>query len=556
MILASICGTQIADLEVPRASDGAEGSEFEGLVLLKRYALAAEQCRECDDVRLGTLPRDMPTARPRPGSLLEALDDPVEWVLRTNGSAIVFDFEGPSLGIGNCLFGFLQAFHWAVVGGLPLFILSHPTGTANALCSVFDCGFPVVTSKFVAKHGHHRFIPSPKEREYRTLRSHSNKPFKVVCFRSHMGTQPCLKDAFSMPNNAACAATSFKRKSLLNAAVCWHVAALQALIPRLSRGALLRLPGLMKSHLHGDVSRILSLAEAADFRPQSEHLVPAVMSGIAMPALHVRTLNPKVETYAEIKGNSAASVFQKNLELLVAKSDFCTFLHVNDTNSDSAIGGKSIDLAQSNRDVFVASDSLALKELLASRWEPSGWRLHFFTTAGARLTTVPRPEHGFSPIFEGSEAILAPHDSAPRGVNRNAKWWSRIGGDAAQFCTLIELWLLSRAAPLVAMTFFDVRLATAAGTKSLQQEALHRNGHGTAVKSAESVEAAVTSELHELRALSTFAKSAAIRGGLGAAAGLSQCHGTASGRAPLRVGHPGPGACSSECHGLKIVYSP
>jgi len=549
MILATICGNLTANLAVSTAHKSEVGSDFEGLVLLKRYALAAEECRACDEVRLGTLPQDMPTSRPLPGRLPEALDEPVEWVLRTNGSAIVFDFEGPSLGIGNCLFGFLQAFHWAVVGGMPLFILSHPTGTANALCTVFDCGFPVVSSKFVAKYGLHRFMPSPKEREYRTLRSHPNKPFKVVSFRSHMGTQPCLRDAFSLPDNAACAASSFKRKSLLNVAVCWQAAALQALIPRLSWGAQLRLPGLIKSHLHGDVSRILSLAKAEDHSPQSKYTMPAVASRTAMPALHVRTLNPKVETYAEIKGSTAANVFQKNLELLVAKSDFCTFLDKNQTSSGNGIGGKGSGMTQGSRDVFVASDSLALKELLASRWEPLGWRLHFFTTTGARLTTVPRPTYGFFPVVEGAEG------GAFLGVNGATKWWSRVGGDDAQFCTLIELWLLSRAAPLVAMTFFDVRLATAAATKSLQREAL-LNGHGAAEKTADSLEVIETTEAHELRALSTFAKSAALRGGLGAAAGLSQCHGTTSGLAPLRVGHPGPGACSSECHGLEIVHSP
>jgi predicted nucleic acid-binding Zn ribbon protein len=61
---------------------------------------------------------------------------------------------------------------------------------------------------------------------------------------------------------------------------------------------------------------------------------------------------------------------------------------------------------------------------------------------------------------------------------------------------------------------------------------------------------------HELRALSTFAKAAALRGGLAAAAALSQCHGIGAGRAPARVARPGPGACSSECQGLETVYSP
>jgi uncharacterized membrane protein YgcG len=513
------------------------------------------------------------------------------------------------------LFGFLQAFHWAVVSGLPLFILSHPTGTANALCSVFDCGFPVISSELVATRGFHRFAPTPKDKEYRTLLSHPNKPFKVVCFRSHMQTHPCLRDAFVPSADAACAAAGGSRKTSAHAAVCWHVAALQALMPRLSRGALLRLPVLMRTQTHGDVARIMALAQAEGVGLRGGGLArPVAMLGATMPALHVRTLSPNLETYASIKGSAAANFFRANLELLVAKTDFCTFLTSSNgsSNSDSPVssGRCGSALGWSGRDVFVASDSLALKELLALRWEPLGWRLHFFTTTGARLTSVPRPAHGFHPAFAAANDP-APVRDQTLGRGGAHMWLSTVGGDAAQFGTLLELWLLSRAAPLVAMTFFDVRLATAAATQALQQQPWppphtpRLLGHPSAVEASAVPEVAAADSAstssssssssgsgsssssssssgigsvsssssgssssrssspsapsqvaHELRALSTFAKAAALRGGLAAAAALSQCHGIGAGRAPARVARPGPGACSSECQGLETVYSP
>ena len=176
------------------------------------------------------------------------------------------------------IFGYLQAFHWAVMSGLPLFIMSHPQGTANAVCGVFECGFPIITREDVEGAGYHRFPASPKDREYRQLLSHKGKPFKVVCFRSHMMTAPCLSGLFK-PTDLGDPATLSCRGSRNDhfSAVCWHAKALKALLPRLSRGALLRLPTL-ESHFHGNFQRVVDLAK-------SEHNGTA--KATYFPSLHV-----------------------------------------------------------------------------------------------------------------------------------------------------------------------------------------------------------------------------------------------------------------------------
>ena len=73
-----------------RADDPAE---YEGLALLKRYGARTAAAPECAKTVLAPVPLDLPTSRS---------DDVVGWLKRTNGTAVVFDFEGPSLGIGNC----------------------------------------------------------------------------------------------------------------------------------------------------------------------------------------------------------------------------------------------------------------------------------------------------------------------------------------------------------------------------------------------------------------------------------------------------------------------
>ena len=539
--------------EVPRviagastSSENAEASEYEGLVLLKRYARAAELCAACDSFRPGILPLDMPTARQHPSTSSSLLRDPVEWVLETNRSAVVFDFTGGFFGIGNCLYGFLQAFHMAVMTGLPLFILSHPTGTANAFCSVFECGFPVVTSELLSSRGSQRLPFRATVSD--AMQPHSNVPFKVVNYRSNGNTAVCLKDAFSPPVNQACSS-----KSKSSAAVCWQAAVLRALMPRLSRAALLRLPTLRDVHIHGDFGQLLALA-------QSETAGAAVAP--AMRALHVRTLNPKIENYGYLKSDKSNHLFDDNLKLLVTKSDFCTFFGDSNTGNNSSHNNLSSSSRSSrndqrypegtNRDVLVASDSLALKESLAARWEPLGWRLHFFTTAGARLTTVPRPAYGFKSVPEAETSQNKTSEPGPSAEESGTLfWWSEVGGSAAQFCTLLEFWLLAHARPLVASTFFDIRLATASATKYLEQQITSVDEHGR-VLSRELSQTVDNSH----SALSTFAKVATIRGGLAATAALSQCHSTGSGHAPTRVARPGSGACSSECHGAKTVFNP
>ena len=88
----AVVAALLAAVVACRSAPPAAAAEFEGLVLLKRYAAAAEACRACDEVRLGALPRDLPTARPTPATGLNNAPlslGPVEWVLQTNGSAVV-----------------------------------------------------------------------------------------------------------------------------------------------------------------------------------------------------------------------------------------------------------------------------------------------------------------------------------------------------------------------------------------------------------------------------------------------------------------------------------
>lgn len=115
------------------------GTEYEGLVLLKRYALQIETSKLCEDSRLHLENPISISSLPTDRSI-----NIVDYVLKSNSSAIVFDFESPSLGLGNCLLGFIQTFHWAVLSGLPLFIAQPEKGTALAVCWFFECGFPLI----------------------------------------------------------------------------------------------------------------------------------------------------------------------------------------------------------------------------------------------------------------------------------------------------------------------------------------------------------------------------------------------------------------------------
>lgn len=131
------------------------GAEYEGLVLLKKYANMIETSKLCEESRLKLESQmNLPISNlPTDKSI-----NIINYIIETNSSAIVFDFENPSLGLGNCLLGFIQSFHWSVLSGLPLFILKHEKGTANALCWFFDCGFPLIDVEELDRLGARRYI--------------------------------------------------------------------------------------------------------------------------------------------------------------------------------------------------------------------------------------------------------------------------------------------------------------------------------------------------------------------------------------------------------------
>jgi hypothetical protein len=126
------------------------GAEYEGLVLLKRYVAKIATTNLCDTSRL---PFDKSSISMLP---TDKSINVFNYILESNGSAIIFDFESPSLGLGNCLLGFLQTFHWAALSGRTLFIAKPTKGTANALCWFFECGFPVIDVADLDKVGARR----------------------------------------------------------------------------------------------------------------------------------------------------------------------------------------------------------------------------------------------------------------------------------------------------------------------------------------------------------------------------------------------------------------
>lgn len=75
------------------SSAGTAAEEYEGLVLLKRYGSTVLGATVCDRHRTSPYPQTFPTTR---GLDLAA------HAVGTNTTVMVFDFEEPSLGIGNC----------------------------------------------------------------------------------------------------------------------------------------------------------------------------------------------------------------------------------------------------------------------------------------------------------------------------------------------------------------------------------------------------------------------------------------------------------------------
>ena len=429
-----------------------------------------------------------PHTRTKPGH--QHGDDQLAWLTAHNRSALVFDFEYPAIGIGNGLNGFIQAASWAVVGGLPILLL-EPSGeaTINSLCFVFECGFPTVRRELLfgprAPFGQqkmvHVFPPTPTTAQFDLLHSRADKLFKVVSFKSNIRLHPCLNEAF-YTSSKPCGKQNAK-----DAGICWQISVIRALLPRLSARAHERLVSLPPSVFHGNFERVLQIA-GAERSPSSSPPTPTHLP--YFQAIHIRTLLPAIETYRTIQGAKAASLFRSNIEFLANVSDLCTF---DDRLLLSQHHSEVQQSTTQTRDVFIASDSLELKQLLSARWEAQSanpWRLHYFVSPGARLRT------------------------------RRA-----ASVTDAMLLTLVELWLLSRSRPLIAMAFFDIRL----GEKSLSEES-ERSGGKLLFKT-----------------VSTFAKGASLLGGLGTATDFSQCATIGSGSRATPISRPINKDCSEEC---------
>jgi hypothetical protein len=426
-------------------------------------------------------PHDLPWKRSR----ARDGDIQLEWLLARNQSALVFDFEYPALGIGNSLHGFTQAVSWALVGGLPIFLL-EPAGdaTVNSLCYAFECGFPLIKRELLfgtgAPHQHrkHVFPPTPTSASFALLHSRPDKPFKVVSFKSNIRLHPCLVEAFyTSPKPCG-------KQNAHDASICWQINVLRSLLPRLSSHAVMRLEALPKQMFHGDLSRVLQIAREERESPHKLHSY--------FPAIHIRTLLPAIETYSSIKGAVAAARFQANLEFLANSSDFCIF-------GSQAMPSEGKDFP---RDVFIASDSMELKKLMSARWESTeettnggAWRLHYFISPGVRLR-------------------------ARRAIKQPGEFVTD-----AMLLTLVELWYLSRSRPLIGLAFFDIRL----GEKLLLAE--QEGNERSAI----------------FKTVSTFAKGASLLGGLETATEFAQCASIGRGNTAIPIGRPINKACSVEC---------
>ena len=172
---------------------------FEGLVLLKRYAahtrspFAAEVSPNCAAYGDWSAIETLPVTR--------SADVVAHILARPKPAAIVFDFDNGG-GFGSCVFGFVQAFHWAVRSGLPLLVLRPTNGNVNAAFAedhgVFQAGFPLIDSALVAKLGFSKLF-KPTETAFKALRA-DPFPFKVATFRSMNSVSDCMKDAFVSPD--------------------------------------------------------------------------------------------------------------------------------------------------------------------------------------------------------------------------------------------------------------------------------------------------------------------------------------------------------------------
>ena len=109
------------------------------------------------------------------------------------------------------LLGYLQAFHYSALIGIPLLLMRPEKGNLNALCAderlsatvaatgggFFTCGFPSVHEKTVRELGFSRYNIKPDAAEYRRMRTNSSgEPFKMVQYRSNKDITTCFRDGF------------------------------------------------------------------------------------------------------------------------------------------------------------------------------------------------------------------------------------------------------------------------------------------------------------------------------------------------------------------------
>jgi len=455
----------------------------------------------------------------------------------------VFDFDFGGSGLGNCLFGFIQAFHWAALAGVPLLVLQRPISNVNSIFEpngVFESGFPIVDWNHVSdprNGGHVQLKVKPSHDVFLDNVVNNDKVFKIAPFRANNRVTECLKSAFGDPNRKG---GQCNERANAPATACWQSKVLQALLPRFSKATMhTYLPALeplfqgdfsaiekmvktwqhrdrspppppppprsslesggdvtaaaaatatavesfqLQRYLHRPTPASLSFAAVDDahrhqvqFNPggvvvhpsssssssssfsssSGQHPPPpaaATASGNFFQALHVRTLEASVEKDARqfLKKIGSESTFESNLKHLVAVSDFCTFER-NDEDDNESTGPRGATAASGARSagaglsrasigmVFVASDSLHLKQLLLQR----------YTNGNASTSTSPTSFSPSSSSSSSSSSSPSSTHSSERvaffkspGSRLHAKQGRDISTQKA--VTLMEFWLLSQ----------------------------------------------------------------------------------------------------------------
>jgi hypothetical protein len=180
----------------------------------------------------------------------------------------VFDFDGGfdgGSGLGNCLFGFIQAFHWAALAGVPLLVLRKPISNVNSLFEpngVFESGFPIVDWNHVSdprNGGYVQLKVKPTHDYFLDNVVTNDKVFKVARFRSNNKVAECLKSAFGDPRRKG---GQCNERTNSPASACWQSKVLQALLPRFSKAAMHTYLPAMEHLFEGDFSTIENMAKS------------------------------------------------------------------------------------------------------------------------------------------------------------------------------------------------------------------------------------------------------------------------------------------------------